>query len=209
MSSSKESSAAQSDDENQNKETGSESPENEKEQSPSNQNDQKKDVNSEKPTISLHVGNLKYETDEKRLVEIFSQYGNATARIARRGGRSKGFGFVEMDSQENAQKAIDALNQTDLDGRTITVEFARSNTDDQAKSRDHGRRDRRDSKDRYRRSHGSDRYRDRRDRRDRDDYDDRRRSRYDRERRSYYRRRHDYDYSDSPSPRRRHHDYSD
>ena len=215
MSSSKDSSAAQTDEEHQEKETASELHESDKEQSSKDQEE-----NSDKSfEVYLHVGNLKYETDEKKLEEIFSKYGKATARIIRRGGRSKGFGFVIMDSQENAQKAIEELNKTDLDGRTITVEFARSNGEEKPKSKGRSRRGSRNSRDHYHDRGSRERYRERRSRehRYRDssdyDYDYRRssRSRRSRDRSSRSdsrRRRYSYDYDSDSSPRRRHSDYS-
>ena len=76
----------------------------------------------------LYVGNLTYDTTEDNLVELFSEYGevlSAQIIIDRDTNRSKGFGFVEMATGEEAQKAITALNGTQLDGRTLTVNEAR------------------------------------------------------------------------------------
>ena len=75
----------------------------------------------------LYVGGLPYSVDDARLEELFSAHGTVeSARVItdRMTGRSRGFGFVEMDEAE-AQKAIDALNGTDLDGRTLTVNEAK------------------------------------------------------------------------------------
>ncbi len=75
----------------------------------------------------LYVGGLPYSVDEARLEEVFSAHGEVeSAKVItdRMTGRSRGFGFVEMDSGD-AQKAMDALNGTDLDGRTLTVNEAR------------------------------------------------------------------------------------
>ena len=73
-------------------------------------------------TNKLYVGNLSYRTTEDELREAFSAYGNVlSVRII--GG--KGFGFVEMESSETAERAKDGLNETELGGRTIRVDEAR------------------------------------------------------------------------------------
>ena len=76
----------------------------------------------------LFVGGLSYETTEETLKETFSEIGtveSAEIIVDRMSGRSKGFGFVEMSSEEEAQKAIDTLNGKELDGKSITVNEAR------------------------------------------------------------------------------------
>jgi cold-inducible RNA-binding protein len=76
----------------------------------------------------IYVGGLPYQTDDAQLEQIFSSYGEiASARVIndRDTGRSKGFGFVEMNDDEAAKKAISELNEADLGGRTITVNEAR------------------------------------------------------------------------------------
>lgn len=76
----------------------------------------------------LYVGGLSYETTEGTLKELFSGAGtveSATIITDKMSGRSKGFGFVEMSSEEEAQKAIEMLNGKELDGRSITVNEAR------------------------------------------------------------------------------------
>jgi len=76
----------------------------------------------------LYVGGLSYDTVEGTLKDTFSQAGNvesATVIMDRMSGRSKGFGFVEMSTDEEAQKAIEMFNGKELDGRTITVNEAR------------------------------------------------------------------------------------
>lgn len=78
--------------------------------------------------MKLYVGGLPYQTNENDLISLFEQVGpvsSATVIIDRQTGRSKGFGFVEMDSAENAQAAISQLNGTSLGGRTIIVNEAR------------------------------------------------------------------------------------
>lgn len=75
----------------------------------------------------LYVGNLSFNTGENRLRELFQNYGNvASAKIItdRDSGNSKGFGFVEMGSDTEAQAAISGTNGIDLDGRQIKVNEA-------------------------------------------------------------------------------------
>ncbi len=75
----------------------------------------------------LYVGNLSFNTSESRLRELFQSYGTvASAKIItdRDSGNSKGFGFVEMGSDSEAQAAISGTNGTDLDGRQIKVNEA-------------------------------------------------------------------------------------
>lgn len=78
--------------------------------------------------MKLYVGNLPYAVDDGRLREIFGAFGtplSATVVLDRASGRSKGYGFVEM-SEEDARRAIEALNRSQLDGRTIWVNEARA-----------------------------------------------------------------------------------
>lgn len=76
----------------------------------------------------LYVGNLSFNTTQGDLEGLFSNYGtvqSAQIIMDRDTGRSKGFGFVEMGSSEEAQAAIDALNGQEHDGRALTVNVAR------------------------------------------------------------------------------------
>ena len=76
----------------------------------------------------LYVGNLSYSISNADLHEQFSRHGDvrtATVMTDRDSGRSKGFGFVEMDSESAAQAAISALNGKSVDGRALTVNIAR------------------------------------------------------------------------------------
>src|SRR5262245_59922305 len=76
----------------------------------------------------LFVGSLSYNTTDATLEEFFAAVGqvvSAKVIVDRDTNRSKGFGFVEMASEEDAQKAIAELNGKDLDGRTIAVNEAR------------------------------------------------------------------------------------
>ncbi|MCD6270679.1 RNA-binding protein [bacterium] len=76
----------------------------------------------------LYVGSLSYNTTEDGLKDFFSQAGtvNSVAIILDKvSGRSKGFGFVEMSTEEEAKKAKESLNGKELDGRRIIVDEAR------------------------------------------------------------------------------------
>ena len=76
----------------------------------------------------LYVGNLSFQTTETELKDLFTQAGQVdTVRIItdRDTGRSKGFGFVEMEEGGGADKAIAALNGSQLGGRTLTVNEAK------------------------------------------------------------------------------------
>jgi len=75
----------------------------------------------------LYVGNLSYETTEDDLTKIFTEVGSvvsATVITDRVSGRSKGFGFVEMEKEDEARAAIDQLNGREFNQRTITVNEA-------------------------------------------------------------------------------------
>lgn len=76
----------------------------------------------------LYVGNLSYSVAEEKLQELFSRHGTVvSARIItdKFSGRSKGFGFVEMGSDEEAERAAAALNGAEFEGRAIVVSEAR------------------------------------------------------------------------------------
>ena len=77
--------------------------------------------------MNIYVGNLPYSTTPDDLQEVFSAFGEvAAARIVndRETGRAKGFGFVEMPNDEEAKKAIEALNGNDIGGRKAVVNEA-------------------------------------------------------------------------------------
>ncbi|MFA6256846.1 MAG: RNA-binding protein [Candidatus Paceibacterota bacterium] len=76
----------------------------------------------------LYVGGLPYSTTEDALREHFAQAGEVTSAVIimdKMSGRSKGFGFVEMANDEDAQKAISMFNDQDFGGRKLTVNEAR------------------------------------------------------------------------------------
>ena len=79
-------------------------------------------------TTKLYVGGIPYTSTEASLGEAFSRAGNVVSTaiiIDRMTGRSKGFGFVEMSNDEEANKAIDMFNGQDFEGRKLTVNIAR------------------------------------------------------------------------------------
>ena len=81
----------------------------------------------------LFVGSLSWNTDDHGLREAFAPHGEiveATVITDRDTGRSRGFGFVTFEEEEAADKAIAALNETELDGRTIKVDVAQSKNRD-------------------------------------------------------------------------------
>ncbi len=79
-------------------------------------------------TTKLYVGGIPYSTTEASLTEAFSKAGNVVSAaiiIDRMTGRSKGFGFVEMASEDEANKAIEIWNGNEFEGRKLTVNVAR------------------------------------------------------------------------------------
>lgn len=80
----------------------------------------------------LYVGNLPYTTTNEQLSELFSQFGTVLEAIIifdRASNRSKGFGFVTMETAEQAQAAIDGLNEKEYEGRPLVVNIARPKED--------------------------------------------------------------------------------
>ena len=76
----------------------------------------------------LYVGNLPYSFNDDSLKDMFSAYGNivsASVIFDKMSGRSKGFGFVELEDDSAAQKAIAELNDKDMGGRNVVVSIAR------------------------------------------------------------------------------------
>ena len=93
----------------------------------------------------LYVGNLPYAASEEDIKKHFSQAGTVTSVALitdRASGRAKGFGFVEMSTAEEAQKAISMFNGQDFMGRAITVNVARPREDKPRSFGDRGRGDR-------------------------------------------------------------------
>ncbi|MEG0032675.1 MAG: RNA-binding protein [Mucinivorans sp.] len=82
--------------------------------------------------MNIYVSNLNYRVTDGELNDLFAAYGeiqSAKVITDRETGQSRGFGFVEMTSDEDGQKAIDALNQSDFEGKTINVNIAKPKTD--------------------------------------------------------------------------------
>lgn len=82
--------------------------------------------------MNIYVSNLNFATTNGSLQDLFAQYGEiSSANIItdRETGRSRGFGFVEMPNDSEGQSAIDALNDTEFEGKVLTVNVARPKTD--------------------------------------------------------------------------------
>lgn len=78
--------------------------------------------------MNIYVGNLDYRLNEKDLTDVFAEYGTViSAKIItdKYNGRSKGFGFVEMENQDEANKAIQELDGATFENRKITVNEAK------------------------------------------------------------------------------------
>ncbi|HPQ42401.1 MAG TPA: RNA-binding protein [bacterium] len=92
--------------------------------------------------MNIYVGNLPYSTSEAILEGMFAEFGSVVSvRIItdRETGRSKGFGFIEMAEDNEAQAAIEALNGTEVDGRTLRVNEARPRNEGGGGGRGRGR----------------------------------------------------------------------
>tara|TARA_R110002126_G_scaffold14765_3_gene61335 strand:- start:11589 stop:11849 length:261 start_codon:yes stop_codon:yes gene_type:complete len=82
--------------------------------------------------MNIYVGNLSYGVSEDNLREVFEAYGEVSSCKVitdKYSGRSKGFGFVEMDNDSEAQAAIDQLDGAEIDGREVRVNEARPKED--------------------------------------------------------------------------------
>ena len=89
--------------------------------------------------MNIYVGNLSYQSTEDELRDLFAEFGDVVSAkliVDKFTGQSKGFGFVEMSNNSEAQKAMDELNGRDVNGRSITVNQARPR---QERSRGGGR----------------------------------------------------------------------
>jgi RNA recognition motif-containing protein len=78
--------------------------------------------------MNIYVGNIPYRLSEEDLKEIFQEYGTVeSVKIItdKFSGRSKGFGFVEMPNEEEAQKAVAELNEAEVEGRNLRVNEAK------------------------------------------------------------------------------------
>ena len=82
--------------------------------------------------MNIYVGNLSHDVSQEELQQAFEAHGEVTSAniiTDKFTGRSRGFGFVEMPKEDEARAAIEALNGTDLKGRTLNVNEARPRTD--------------------------------------------------------------------------------
>lgn len=82
--------------------------------------------------MNIYVSSLSYNSTSESLQELFSEYGEVTSAnviIDRETGRSRGFAFVEMPNDAEAQNAIAKLNETEFEGKTINVTVARPRTE--------------------------------------------------------------------------------
>lgn len=80
-------------------------------------------------STNIYVGNLPFSVDNEELRSLFAEYGDVSSANVitdRESGRSRGFGFVEMDSSDDAEKAIEALNGSSHGGRQLTVNVAKA-----------------------------------------------------------------------------------
>ncbi len=87
--------------------------------------------------MRIYVGNMPFSLSETQLTSMFSKHGNVdsvSVVMDRETGRAKGFAFVEMNDQAEANAAIEALNGTDCEGRTIVVNEAKPREDRPARS---------------------------------------------------------------------------
>ena len=78
--------------------------------------------------MNIYIGNLPYSISEDELRDLFATHGEVTSAniiMDRDSGRSKGFGFVEMPDKAQGEAAINAINQTDVQGRSVRVNEAR------------------------------------------------------------------------------------
>jgi RNA recognition motif-containing protein len=81
---------------------------------------------------NIYVGNLNFDTTSEDLDQLFSEFGSvSSAKVItdKMSGRSRGFGFVEMDDDQAGEQAIEAMNGKEIDGRTLTVNEARPRED--------------------------------------------------------------------------------
>lgn len=93
--------------------------------------------------MKLYVGNLPYNATEEELTELFGAHGTvASVHLIsdRETGRSKGFGFVEFENDDEAKAAIDAVNGQEFGGRALVVNEARPQTERPARRREGGPR---------------------------------------------------------------------
>ena len=89
----------------------------------------------------IFVGNLSFQITDFDLEDLFKEYGEVSSAkvvVDRMTGRSRGFGFVEMNSEDSAQQAVEALNGAEVKGRPINVSFAREQSNEGRSNRGSG-----------------------------------------------------------------------
>ncbi len=82
--------------------------------------------------MNIYIGNLPYSISEDELRELFAAHGEVSSAniiMDRDSGRSKGFGFIEMPDKAQGEAAVNAINQTDVQGRSVRVNEARPRND--------------------------------------------------------------------------------
>ncbi|MFH0936776.1 MAG: RNA-binding protein [Candidatus Daviesbacteria bacterium] len=80
----------------------------------------------------LYVGNLPWSVDDSKLAELFSKYPSVTSAVVindKQTGRSRGFGFIELSDDAQADQAVTEMNDTDIEGRKLVVNEARPRED--------------------------------------------------------------------------------
>lgn len=88
--------------------------------------------------MNIYIGNLPYSISEEELRDLFAAHGevsSASIIMDRESGRSKGFGFVEMPDKASGDAAIEAINETDVQGRSVRVNEARPRNDNRGGGR--------------------------------------------------------------------------
>ena len=88
--------------------------------------------------MNIFIAGLSFSITEPDLKELFEEYGTvSSAKIItdKFSGRSRGFGFVEMDNEEEARRAIEQLNEAEYDGRTLSVDVAKPRTERNSRDR--------------------------------------------------------------------------
>jgi len=105
--------------------------------------------------MNIFVSNLSFRISDEDLKSLFEEYGavkSAKVITDKFSGRSRGFGFVEMDVEDEAKKAIEELNQADYDGKTILVSIAKPKTDSPNRRRSFDNDDRNNDRKSFRRN---------------------------------------------------------
>jgi len=88
--------------------------------------------------MNIYIGNLPYSISEDELRDLFAAHGEVSSAniiMDRDSGRSKGFGFIEMPDKAQGEAAINAINQTDVQGRSVRVNEARPRNDNRGGGR--------------------------------------------------------------------------